>query len=513
MAVSNRERVDRALHILADALGPFVEREMDAHIGASWRKWIDPELDRRLESRPDGSIVWEIQPLLKTTVNKWNECFKKTLGLAERSLIGELLDIRNDWAHQKAFSYEYTHRALDTTERLLNAISAGKAAQEVNAMRQEVLRTMFAEQRRTVERRQTTLTLEAAPKAGLKPWREVITPRPDVATGRCAVAEFAADLAQVRRGGAGPEYGDAAEFFRRTFLTGGLSRLLVGAMQRLSGAGGDPVIELQTNFGGGKTHSMLALYHMAGHGKPEELAGVDQLMAQAGVSTVPKAKRAVFVGTSFSPGEVVRHDDGVQLRTIWGHLAHELDGREGYALVAESDQRGLAPGSDLLVRLLSRHAPCLILIDEWVAFVRQLYGKSDTPAGSFASNLTFAQSLSEAVKAVPGALLVASLPASQVEIGGDGGQEALAVLKNTFGRVETSWRPATSQEGFEIVRHRLFEPMTSREAFAARDAVVKAFYDRAIARQARSSRRSAAKATIASCWRPPIRSTPSSLPG
>jgi hypothetical protein len=175
---------------------------------------------------------------------------------------------------------------------------------------------MFAEQRRTIERRQTTLTLEATPKAGLQPWREVITPHPDVATGRYAVAEFAADLAQVRRGDAGPEYGDAPEFFRRTFLTAGLSRLLVGAMQRLAGRGGDPVIELQTNFGGGKTHSMLALYHIAGHGKPEELAGIDQLMAQAGVGSVPKAKRAVFIGTSFSPGEVVRHDDGVQLRTM-----------------------------------------------------------------------------------------------------------------------------------------------------------------------------------------------------
>jgi hypothetical protein len=103
-------------------------------------------------------------------------------------------------------------------------------------MRQEVMRTMFAEQRRMVERPQTTLTLEAAPKAGLQPWREVITPHPDVTTGRYAVAEFAADLAQVRRGDAGSEYGDAAEFFRRTFLTAGLSRLLVGSGWRAAAA-------------------------------------------------------------------------------------------------------------------------------------------------------------------------------------------------------------------------------------------------------------------------------------
>jgi Swt1-like HEPN len=156
MATSNRERVDRALHILADALGPFVDREMDARAGVSWRKWIDQELERKLERRKDGSNAWEIQPLLKTTIIKWNEVFKTTLGHAERSLVSELLDTRNEWAHQKAFSYDDTHRALDGTERLLQAISAGKAAQEVNAMRQEVLRTMFAEQRRTIERRQTT---------------------------------------------------------------------------------------------------------------------------------------------------------------------------------------------------------------------------------------------------------------------------------------------------------------------------------------------------------------------
>ena len=298
-----------------------------------------------------------------------------------------------------------------------------------------------------------------------------------MATGRYAVADFAADLARVRRGDAGPEYGEAPEFFRRTFLTAGLSRLLVRAMQRLSGVGGDPVIALQANVGAGKTHSMLALYHLAGHGKPEELAGIDQLMAEAGVRMVPMPKRAVFVGTSFSPGEIVRHDDGVEPRTIWGHLAYELGGRDAYALIAENDRCGLAPGSDLLVALLAHHVPCLILIDEWVTFLRQLHGKTDTPAGSFASNLTFAQSLSEAVKAVPGALLVASLPASQAEIGDDGGHEALVVLNNTLGDVETSWRSPTAQESCEIVRGRLFQPMTTRESFAARDAVVKAFSD------------------------------------
>ncbi len=166
---------------------------------------------------------------------------------------------------------------------------------------------------------------------------------------------------------------------------------------------------------------------------------------------------------------------GLETRTLWGELAWQLLGADGYKLVEASDRNGVSPGSDLLHELLAAAAPCLILIDEWIAFVRQLYSASGLPAGSFDSNITFAQALTEAVKATPGALLVATLPASQIEIGGEGGEVALDRLKNTFGRIESSWRPASADEGFEIVRRRLFQPMVEREAFAARDNVIKAF--------------------------------------
>jgi predicted AAA+ superfamily ATPase len=142
-----------------------------------------------------------------------------------------------------------------------------------------------------------------------------------------------------------------------------------------------------------------------------------------------------------------------------------------------SDRNGIAPGSDVLADLMKRYAPCLVLIDEWVAFVRALYHTNDMPAGSFDTNVTFVQSLTEAAKRVNGALVVASLPASDIEIGGDGGRQALARIKNVFSRIETSWKPAIADEGFEIVRRRLFEPLTDRDAFAYRDAVIKAFGD------------------------------------
>jgi hypothetical protein len=155
-------------------------------------------------------------------------------------------------------------------------------------------------------------------------------------------------------------------------------------------------------------------------------------------------------------------------------MAHQLLGREGYDLVAAADKAGVSPGSDALRELFTRATPCLILIDEWIAFVRQLYGISGLPAGSFDANITFAQALTEAAKAVPGTLIVASLPSSDIEVGGDGGREALSRLRNTFGRLESAWRPASAEEGFEIVRRRLFQNITD---YKARDAVARAYVE------------------------------------
>jgi predicted AAA+ superfamily ATPase len=138
-------------------------------------------------------------------------------------------------------------------------------------------------------------------------------------------------------------------------------------------------------------------------------------------------------------------------------------------------KRAPPPGEGALRELFAKAAPCLILIDEWIAFLRQLYGVSELPAGSFDANMTFAQALTEAVKASPRSLLVASLPASDIEKGGAAGDEALARIKNTFYRVAAPWTPASADEGFEIVRRRLFEPITAKENFTARDAVARKF--------------------------------------
>lgn len=468
MAISNHERVGKGLELLSQGLKSFVERELRTRLGT---KWEEPAKGLS----PDGKPNWSDPHLVLSVMwDQWNTVFKEILGHAERSLVSELRDMRNKWAHRQAFSGNDAHRALDSMARLLSAVSAPEAG-EVEQMRIDLMRVQFDEQRRHEMRKASAQPTEGKPQGGLKPWREIVTPHPDVASGRYQQAEFAADLWQVYLKEGSDEYKNPTEFFRRTFLTEGLKQLLQGSLLRLAGKGGDPVVELQTNFGGGKTHSILALFHLFSGARASELPGVEELLKESSIEIPKNVRRAVIVGTKISPGQIHNKPDGTRVRTLWGEIAWQLGGKEGYALVKEDDERGTNPG-DRLKELFNKYAPCLILIDEWVAYARQLHDDLGLPAGTYDAQFTFAQALTEAAKAAKSTLVVVSIPSSDNEIGGERGKKALAQLKNAVGRVEASWRPASTDEGFEIVRRRLFQPIGNQEA-VARDAIARSFVE------------------------------------
>lgn len=300
-----------------------------------------------------------------------------------------------------------------------------------------------------------------------RPWREVAVPHEDVQKGTFQQAEFAADLNRVHAGSAAPEYQDPVRFFDRTYITEGMRLLLESVAMRLAGMGGDPVIQLQTAFGGGKTHTLLAVHHMASGTVPaRELLGVAQLLEHAGVAELPKARVAVLDGNALAPNQP-KDRGGLLIRTLWGELAWQLWRREGYALVREADESGTSPGKDVLGRLLERTGPCVILIDELVAYVRQFEDGRILAGGTFDSNLSFLQALTEAMKAAPRAVLLASLPESDREAGSQQGIKALRALEHYFGRVQAVWKPVVAEESFQIVRRRLFEPIVDRTGLQA----------------------------------------------
>lgn len=471
MATSNNSRLVDAFGYLVEGLKDVVDEvmrtvpELDDGSGAPWNEvWARQEA-RRFGTSTRAMSQDDPQTLLRA-ITEYGRSFNAVLSRPQQSYASELRETRNQLAHGATFNSEDTIRALDSIERLLRAVDASDSADDVAKERRTLQRTVFQEQTRADVR---SKTVSVEPAAGTRPWREVIQPHEDVLNGTFTAAEFAADLHKVHTGEVSAvEYADPIEFFNRTFLTEGLSDLLSRALKRFGGDdNASPVVNLQTNFGGGKTHSMLALYHLfSGRAKTEFPQDVQELIVGSGNPSMDTlgVRRAVLVGTYLRPGTVDEKPDGTRVHTLWGELAWQLGGREAYELVAAADRTGTNPGESLHT-LLRQYSPALILIDEWVAYARQLVGTTGLPAGSFETQFTFAQTLTEAVRATPGTMLLVSIPASEeaaagesndVEVGGAHGREALKNLQNVIGRMADQWRPSTKEESFEIVRRRVF---------------------------------------------------------
>ncbi|RMI45407.1 DUF499 domain-containing protein [Streptomyces triticirhizae] len=470
MAVNNRDRVSRMIDTLGEGLLPFLEREMVKRQGETW--FEDAESEARSQGRQIGKQ--DPQFLLNLLQRYWSSYFRHLLPGSARGFASELNDVRNRWAHKAPFSTDDTLRALDTAERLLQAAHADpNLVDEIRQSRQTLQRQVTEEETKKAARRARAVPSVAA--EGLRPWRDVLTPHRDVARGDFNASEFAADLWRVARGEGAAEYTEPEEFFHRTYLTEGLEELLTKSLRRISGdSNAAPVINLQTNFGGGKTHSMMALYHLYAPGLnvsrlPQDLQELIAATPGGGLPGGP-VHRAVLVGNELGIGQADVKPDGTTVNTMWGQLAWGLGGRQAYDIIAEADRTSTSPGTALLQDLLAAYAPCVILIDEWVQYAGPLLGNDNLTAGSFETHFSFAQSLTEAVASVDGAQLLVSIPASatgeisaadQYDIGGENNRIALERLQNVVHRKADAWRPASSDESFEIVRRRLFQTPTS----------------------------------------------------
>ncbi len=486
MATSNRERIGQLFEVMAPALDAFITECVPT--SPAIPVWVDV-LRKKDEANGHGGKTYDRndpQAQLRMLTEGWRT-FEDRLGRVHSSYASELRDIRNQWAHNAPFSDDDAYRALDTAERLLTAISAHEAAEKVRGIRLN-LRRVTAEKD---DRRALKGASELPTSAGLRPWRDVLPPHHDVATGNFQAAEFAADLYKVAHGTeAGKDYADPREFFSRTYLTTGLRDLIGRSVRRLAGdPNASPVINLQTNFGGGKTHSMLSLWHLAA-GQPISVfpQELQELLGASNYSALPASvRRVALVGNHLATSGSTKAD-GTRVNTIWGELAWQLGGRKAFAIVAEADAHRTPPG-EALHTLLQRYSPALILIDEWVAYARSLVGRDDLAGGTFDDQFTFAQALTETVKGTPGVLLAISIPASEVndgrdavavgnaeEVGGVHGLEALRRLQNVVRRIADQWRPASAEEAYHIVRQRLFSEPNSA-ALAEIGATARAFVE------------------------------------
>lgn len=283
----------------------------------------------------------------------------------------------------------------------------------------------------------------------MKSWREIIKPREEIRRGQFENVEFAADLTAVAAHRAAPSYQNAAAFFAQTYMTAGLKDLLEQALRRICGLGGNPVVQLETSFGGGKTHSMIALYHLF---ESAGAAGVKELLSELGIEKLPKVHRAAIVGTNFPAQE--------NKQTLWGEICAQLAksaGKEAlynkYIKSYEEDWE--SPPESSLTAFLDGCGSCLILLDEVVAYGKNLYKPEERY--KFDKLMVFVQTLAQAVTKSRSSMVVATLPASAVETGEGAGLEVKQAVQHYFRELQAVKTIAAAEEGFHIVRLRLFD--------------------------------------------------------
>lgn len=301
-------------------------------------------------------------------------------------------------------------------------------------------------------------TLAGESLMAIKPWYKIdgLTPRDDLREGKpLDASEFAVHLHKVRDKTAPAYYQDPEQFFNRTYLTKYLTEFSAQVVRRLSGEKTETsaVFNLATQFGGGKTHALTLLYHLAkGGSTANNWTGVQKILQKAGISSVPEAAIAVFVGTEFDSLKGRGGDDGTSLRkTPWGEIAYQLGGEAALSVLAQHEAEFIEPKGDVIKQFLPKDKPCLILMDEIINYV-----STYRPKGYHNSLYNFIQALSETARGLDNVVLVVSISASEMEYtSADEGDEQR--FKKMLDRVGKPIMMSAEAETSEIIRRRLFE--------------------------------------------------------
>ena len=270
----------------------------------------------------------------------------------------------------------------------------------------------------------------------MKPFVAIARPHKDIRQGKLEMDVFAADLWRVYKGQAPKEYGNPDVFFRKTYLTAGLKNLIDVAFKRIKGQGGDSVIQLQTPFGGGKTHGLIALYHKAKEWNTNVV---------------------VLDGLALDP----------RTTKLWEEIESQLSG-------SVSKLKGdISPGKDRIIEFLVNHRPLIVLMDEILSYATKAAGVKIGDSNLAAQTLVFLQELSGAVSALGDSLMVVTLASSSLEHFDETAERIFQQLQKVFGRIEKVYTPVRDEEIELVIKQRLFSYVDEKEA----EKVVNEFVD------------------------------------
>ena len=362
---------------------------------------------------------------------------------------GEIAEVRNHSSHFQTMEEFDVNRAFDNMLIVARQLQMQELEEEIERLRRPEADTEPTAGSATVDDGDTL------------PWFKNVRPHLDIRQGNLDESVFAANLAEVALGNGREVYRDPATFFSKTYFTQGLKTVARRVVRSLNGgeAAENRVISLQTGFGGGKTHSLISLFHIARQGRRlTDLSSTQDLLASTGAPEFDQARVAVFTNATNDPTQGRREGD-LRIRTLWGELAYQLGGAEAYELVRPNDESQTAP-KGIFRQVLTQTAPALILIDELADYCVAAAGVTVGGSTLADQTISFIQELSEAIAQTDRCVLVATLPASEREVANsDQAAQILNSLANRLGRVGADTKPVAEDEIFEVIRHRLFDSL------------------------------------------------------
>ena len=459
-----RDKTGKALDIFIDNFRIYVIDTLESKVGKKWpdvfksilrdehQQYWDNDIIAGKESK--NLIDWKH---LKSFSIGCKEFIRNDFGRKTNSLptwLEEIVDVRNSFAHNDSLDEYDVDRAISNMIRIFQLAKITNAEKNIRSLRE----ISITDSSKITDNPTNSLQIETS---GMLPWFRNVRPHEDIREGRLDECVFAADLAEVANGSGREIYSNSELFFEKTFFTAGLKNIAKRVIRGLNGGvdAENRVISLQTGFGGGKTHCLISLYHIAKSGKKlQDSVFVDELIEITGEPEFDTANIAVFTNTTNDPVQG-RTVDGINIKTLWGEIAYQLGGKEVYDIIRQNDEQRTAP-KGLFKKILKQTKPALILIDELADYCVAASAVQVGNSSLADQTISFIQEISEAVAGTDNCVFVATLPASVDEIAAsENGQEILTSLSNRLMRVGADTKPVAADEIFEVIRCRLFEDL------------------------------------------------------
>ena len=461
---NNRNNLDKALGQFIEAIRLFLVAELKREYGKSWEleyynalsEKQKSDWDNQSKSGRDTSSLIDYNNL-GTFAIKQKKFLQKFFGRDANNLpskFNEITDARNMFAHYDNWDNDIAETAFLHMIAIAKTLSMNELEDEIRNLKDnKSVEEQIAEENKTSPAFKTSTTA----------WFNNVKPHLDIRQGNLDESVFAADLAEVSLGSGRELYSNRSLFFDKTYFTEGLTNIANRVIKGLNGDedGENRVISLQTGFGGGKTHTLISLYHLAKAGKD---ISVNAKVSEK-LSVKPKYEKvniAVFTNKTNDPTQG-REIDGLHIKTIWGEIAYQLGGKKLYEKIKPNDEARTAP-KGLFLDILKSAAPSLILIDELADYCVAAAGITVGSTTLSDQTISFMQEFTEAVSHVKNSVAVITLPASVQEVANS--PQAAAILQSLESRVKrvgADTKPVAEEEIFEVIRHRLFEGIGDKE--------------------------------------------------